>query len=71
MQSKAVGMKNLGEVIRDASQKLSIREDISDRYFRNFCYTLEAPQSKGLKTFYQDLFEHKLLHREVNVRFFG
>lgn len=70
MQSKADGMNNLDEVIRDASQKLSIHVDISERYFKNFCYTFDPPQSKGLETFYHDLFEHRLLHRPITTRFF-
>jgi chorismate dehydratase len=70
LRSKAIGMANLNAVIQNASQKLNISESISARYFNNFCYTLEPPQSKGLQAFYQDLYEYDLLHREVTIRFF-
>lgn len=70
LASKAVGMANLNTISKNAAQKLNIDKNISDRYFNNFCYTLDPPQQKGLRAFYQDLYEHKLIHREVVIRFF-
>jgi chorismate dehydratase len=68
--SKEEGNKNLETIAVKASEVLGIDVDICRKYYALLNYNLDSLQLKGLRTFFEKLYQEKILPQKVQLRFF-
>ena len=68
--SKEQGKKNLETIAAKASGILGIDIDICRKYYELLNYNLDPLQLKGLRTFFEKLYQKKILPQKVRLRFF-
>jgi len=69
-RSKEEGNKKLDIIAVKASEVLGISVDICKEYYKLLNYNLDPLQLKGLRTFFEKLYQEKILPQKVQLRFF-
>lgn len=67
--SKEQGKKNLETIAAKASGILGIDIDICRKYYELLNYNLDPLQLKGLRTFFEKLYQEKILPQKVRLNF--
>ncbi len=70
-QSQAKGLANLDRIISTSTGKLNLPTDQVAAYFQAMEYDLDENKQRALKTFFDGLYEYKLIEREAPLSFFG
>ena len=68
--SKEQGNKNLEDIAQKASEILGIDINICKKYYKLLNYNLDPLQLKGLTSFFEKLYNKKILPQKVQLRFF-
>jgi len=68
--SKEEGKKNLKHISQKASEFLGIDINVCKEYYKLLNYNLNPLQLKGIATFFDKLYQEKILPQEVQLRFF-
>ena len=69
--SKEQGKKKLEDIAAKASEILGIDIGICRKYYELLNYNLDPLQLKGLTSFFEKLYQEKILPQKVQLRFFG
>jgi len=67
--SKEKGKRNLETIAAKASEILGIDIDICRKYYELLSYNLDPLQLKGLRTFFEKLYQEKILPQKVRLNF--
>ena len=69
-RSKQRGRMNMAAIRETASQQLDLDPEVCRTYFEKLHYRLGHFELQGLKTFYQGLYEEKIVPERVTLSFF-
>jgi chorismate dehydratase len=68
--SKRAGLKNIDSIIQISSAKLGISVDKCRKYFNGLNFDLKESQLNGLKTFFDGLYQHRIINKKAALTFF-
>jgi chorismate dehydratase len=70
-QSRRMGEQHIGHVAQNASTTLGLDLERSREYYRVLQYDLDAPQQRGLQTFFDGLWHQNRVNRKIALNFFN
>ncbi|MFH1561879.1 MAG: menaquinone biosynthesis protein [Nitrospirota bacterium] len=70
VESKEFGIRNLNEIVRNESERLSLSKELVSNYLKQIIrYDLKRLELKGILKFVHYAFKHKLIEKEREIEF--
>jgi chorismate dehydratase len=70
-RSRTDGLANLSSIAESAAQKLGIPIEVCREYYNCMTYNLGAPEHRALETFFQGLYEYRIIDQKPLLKNFN